>query len=151
MANDHSGFKALGDIDMDGNDINKSNLLKYVTSDMTSASHTGDTTETTLATLTVPANTVQTAIIILGSFSGNCAEAGSGTNTYRIKIGASGSETTKQTVVVDADANFSGEGGSLVWYETGQTWTAAVSVLITGECGHSTGTVELDSVVILGY
>ncbi len=104
--------------------------LIYVGSD-TERSIGSSTTETEIGSVIIPANTVTTrievkvAIKVLGS--GNDA-------FFRLKIGADGSEVLKQVVrlsgrVGDAREN----GGALLFYDSTQTWTNEISVIVTAQ------------------
>lgn len=128
MVENHSGFKALDDIDMDGNNILNSGLLKFVVSD-TEGSVASSVSETTIATVLIPANTVSTGIIVSAAIG---VSGVTNFSTFRLKIGATGSENTIQTVPLwfSGDATFV-TGGSMLFYDSTQTWTSDVTVLVT--------------------
>ncbi len=113
--------------------INSNTLtkLKYVGSDTVDTIN-NSVAETTLATVLIPANTVVRGIIVSSSVQ---VSAGAAVNsgTFRVKIGPTGSEATKQTVILVAAPAGSRDGGSCLFYDNTQTWNADVTVLITGQ------------------
>ena len=126
--------------------------FKYVGSDLVEDSIANSTTETTLSSVTIPANTVKTGIVINSS-----VKARTGNNvtcTFRVKVGVAGSEVTKETVtVVKEDAVVSTIHSSLLWYEESATWTGAVNVIVTAEWGTASETyiATAHSLIVEGY
>ena len=113
--------------------INSNTLtkLKYVGSDTVDTVN-NSVAETTLATVLIPANTVVRGIIATASVQ---VVAGSAANTgdFRLKIGPTGSEVTKQTVALQSAPAGQKTGGVCLFYDNTQTWNADVTVLITGQ------------------
>jgi hypothetical protein len=149
MAVEGNRPKVDGDVLYDG-DFNV--LPRYV--DNTGESITTANGETTVWTSTIPANTVGTAIIILGSLY--YQSFGNDENgIFNLYIGTAGSEVLKQTFGVNGHNVGSGDTnctGSLVWYESGQTWTGEVSVLVKADQSTAQNKeIGLLGGVILGY
>ncbi len=103
--------------------------LKYVSSD-TSGSIDNDNTETTLATVLVPANAVSTGIIVYAMIGVQ------GVDTYsdfKMKIGPTSSEVQKQIIRLGPTADGNVNGASMLFYDSTQTWSADVTILITAQ------------------
>lgn len=108
---------------------------RYITSDMTGGSIASSVTETTVGTCTIPANTITTGIIV----SANVTSASDTLNAsyytdFKIKIGAAGSEVAKQTLRIKPGQDTK-IPGQLQVYESGQTWSNAISVIVTAQHG----------------
>lgn len=148
-----SDTDALNGITNQINDNTNTNIparLKYVGSD-TAGTVVNSIDETTIATVTIPANTVSTGIIAHASV-GTRGTAGEG--TFKLKIGATGSESLRVTGVIPV----SGSTGNydcrpLLYYENDQTWSADVTVLVTGQNGAKAATTSCDcfQLIITGY
>ena len=104
----------------------------YVGSDV-EGSIASSTNETTIATVVIPANTVSTGIIA----EANCGGKGAGnTSIIKLKIGATSSEALKQTInLVQTASNSDYVTAPVLFYDSTQTWTNEVTVLITGTNG----------------
>lgn len=126
------------------------NKLIYVGSDLVTGSATGTTDETTIGSVTIPASTVTTGIIVM--VCGRIHAITDQQMTFRLKIGAAGSEVTKFTLITNPKAT----GGdflyptSLQWYETGQTWTNEISVIVTSQTADTNSTSYCDTIIITG-
>ena len=131
-------------------------------------SHTGDTSQTTLATVSVPANFLGAngliIIIPLWSVTNNA-----NTKTLRVKFGATeflnatplASVATHQSIIVirnrgatnsqvGAQANFAGIGSSTAGVVTAAIdTTAAVDITLTVQLGTGTDTATLEGYLIL--
>ena len=128
-------------------------------------SHTGDTNEFTLATITVPANAMGAngAIRVTATWSNNNSATG---KTFRIKFGGnnyiSGTATTNictraQTEIHNRNATnsqvggfsaASGFGGSTTLITSAVDTTSAVTILITGQLALLTDTVSLENYLV---
>ena len=122
-------------------------LLKTITSDFTEATTTS-TTETTLASLTVPANSVRNHIIVQAS---GTATSNTKSGVIRLKIGALGSEVTVASFTasesIGANVLFP---VVLIYRDSSQTWTNSISVIITGQSSGAGGSVTYKGCIILG-
>lgn len=134
-------------------DTDLEKLLGYIGGDLTVGSITGTTTETTIGSVTIPANTVTGGIVVIVMGRGNLDQ----TNglTLRIKIGAAASEATKETLIMNKPET-TGEKKESIFlhcYETAQTWTNEISVIVTGENSSVSGTLVsyCESIIVLGY
>ncbi len=133
-----------------GNTLNMSGL-RYIVSDLTLGSHTGDTNETTIGSCTIPANSVSTGVVIFASLSGTGVKDSPGAS-FRLKVGPAASETTRQTVTYPSqDINSRIVGLTLLYYVTGETWTNDVSVLVTVQNGVDGAVGACDSIIVIGY
>ncbi|KKK48747.1 hypothetical protein LCGC14_3142050 [marine sediment metagenome] len=97
----------------------------------TKGSIASTTVETEIATVTVPANLIKNGIIVYAAIgvTGSTSDA-----YFRLKIGADGSEATKQTVRLSARVGATLlNGGSLLFDDSTQTWTNEISVIVTAE------------------
>ena len=111
-------------------------------------------TETTLANVTIPANTFTTGAIVMASIHASQA-AQADYSDFKLKIGASGSETLKQTIRLN-ESSFDGSqksGGSMLFYDAVEDYTSALSVIITGQNNDTAaGTVATCyQLVVVGY
>lgn len=131
-------------------------IFKYVGSDLVSSNITNSTTETTIGSVTVNANDVSTGIFVIANVRFTAGDTtGTANSTINLKIGASGSEATKQTIVLkgcyttNVDA---GDAGMVMYWDTSQTWTNAISVIITGKNSRAVSgcTTYCDSLVVFG-
>ena len=133
--------------------VNSNTLTKlaYETSDLTAGTISNNTSETTLAALTIPADTFLTGALYMATIEGEAASSPN-TCTFKIKSGVSSSEVLRHTRTI---YNVAGErsSASLLWYDDAPTFTGNVSVIITGQNSdqnvNSKSTVH--TFVILGY
>ena len=114
--------------------INSNTLTKlaHIGSD-TEGSIADSTSETTIATVLVPANTVATQIKVEAPIQ----LAASNENligTFKVKIGPTGSEVLKQTIVLNGFTAGTKVGTAHLFIDDSQTWTADVTVLVTAQC-----------------
>jgi len=132
--------------------------VSAIATDNTGGTHTGDSVETTLSSLTIPAGKVQAGILVQANASLSLTGAHSGniTNTIKIYAGPAGSETLRATrtlgigsaqlMVADITAGV---------YVTGLTWANAQSVLIKGQLDADSvlanGTIAVNSAWALGF
>ncbi len=132
--------------------VNSNTLTKliYVGSD-TEGSIADSTAETTIATIVIPANTVTTGIIISAAISGQSANA-EDSSIFKIKSGATASEVLRQTITINPVETDS-FSGSMLFYDDASTFSAEVTVLITGQnaAESATGISRCDQLVVTGY
>ena len=131
--------------------INES--LVQIYSDNTGGSHSGDTTETDLATITITQNDLNsnaTIVVNAGILQNATTGSGSTTGTYRLKVGG----TTQKTITLStADTEFAKSGTSFVYSQTAVDCTAGnVIVKITGQLSGNTGNAaNCVGLTVLGY
>lgn len=131
-----------------------------------SAAHTGDTTETTLATINIPANSIGANGVLRITSFWSCTNNGN-TKTARHKLGAttiaSAAVTTIANILVESKtiaANATNAQNTLAFFPRGTDMllsgafatsaidmTSAQTLTITGQCVTS-GT---DTITLLGY
>ncbi len=132
--------------------INSNTLtkLKYVGSDA-EGSISSSTAETTLATVLIPANTIETRIIVSSSI--HCTTDGANNKgDFKLKIGPTGSEAQKQLVILRPLSGIQ-IGGMLLFEDDSQTWSADVTVLVTGtnEVNSAGNTSTCYQLIVTGY
>ena len=141
--------------------VTTAKLLGFVNLEFVGSSTGGSiadsVTETTLATITIAAGTVTTAILIYVGIRFKNTVSSAITATYRIKTGATGSEVERDSIplIVDtgggdgADIN----GGSLLFYDTNPNWAVENTVLITAENSSGNAAIEafVDQVIVTGH
>lgn len=126
-----------------------SGTMKYVDQDA-GGSHTGSTAETTLATITLPANTVANGIVVLAE----CRHDGSNGKwtKFRVKTGPSGSEVERHLVQQTDPGVGMIMAMPLLYADEAATYTAEVVVLITVQMNDTSAvTGTLENVVVVGY
>ncbi len=117
--------------------------LDYVGSD-TEATSTGTASETTLANLTIPANSVKTRLVITAPVGLRDTAVNGKSATFRLKTGTLGGETTKATILLyeptaSAAASYT-QTHTFVYVESTLTFTGQTSILITSEHVDATAT-----------
>lgn len=121
--------------------LSGADFLKEGGSD-TEGSSAGTTSEVTLATVTIAADTFTTGMHIFAAIHMHTASP-TYTQTFKLKSGATGSETLHQTTILHhggTDAAAINEmGGSMLFYDAVSTFSAEVTVLITGQCSSTNG------------
>lgn len=130
-------------------------LLTQIYTDNTGGNVSGTTSETTIVTYTIPANTVRTGILVMAgiTFKGSQGGTGAQTGTFRLKING----TTVKTIALTTDSFAVGADDTIVgtaffYYDNTQNWTGSVAVLISGENSVNAGGVvsSVDSFQIFG-
>ena len=100
--------------------------------------HDTDTTiassvaETTLGTLTIPANLLKNQAIISAAIHMSNTAGIAGSTTFRLYTGPTGTEVLRQTVILTG-ANGSRIGGLLHWVDAVMNFTVENTVLITAQ------------------
>lgn len=122
-----------------------------VYSDCTSAGISNSTTETTLATYAIPANTVSNGIIVFVKGNGMGFNTG-GNSKLRLYIGPTGSETNVQTESI-AVSDHGTHDFSLLYEDTSQTWSNEITVKVTGKNARNSPNDKTNchSLVIVGF
>lgn len=154
---EYGGANSLGTTIEPTEIVSGSYIISTLQTDMTAASHTGDTVETTLSTLTVPANKVQQGILVLvdAQLELTSAHSANITNAIRVYAGPAGSEALKASKVVGiGSAQIAVFDVSAEVFIDGLTWTVANNVLVTGQLDADSvaagGTVTVNRVTVLG-
>lgn len=134
--------------------INIPARLIYAGSD-TEGSIASSDTETTVATVTIPANKFATRSIVSAAI-GLASASAIAECTFRLKIGAAASETLKQTIkLVSRHTHSAGEyvGGSMLFMDIAEDYTSELSVIITAENSENSATVigTCFQLVVIGY
>lgn len=139
----------------DGQVFNASEIFKIVGSSTGGSS--SSTSETTLATITIAANQVSTAIIIIGSIRFNGLDSGgsSTTGTFKLKIGATSSEATVQTQTLKSGEHGVGGinstiGGCILYVDSSQTWSSEVTILLTVQNTDTEASCFVHGLVAIG-
>jgi len=91
-----------------------------------------DVTETTIATVSIPANLVKNQIII----TADCVAMGTATyGRFRVKVGALGSEVEKVVLPFQSAATNTtyGIAQAIVYVDDSETWTNTLSVIVTAQ------------------
>lgn len=125
-------------------------MLKYVGSSA-EASISSSVVETTLGTVTIPASTVATGIIVSAALG---VKGTTNDGIFRLKIGPTGSEALKQTVyLLPSTGDGVYQGGAALFYDSTQTWSSEVTVLLTGENSASGEykTCRCYQMVVIGF
>jgi hypothetical protein len=130
-------------------------LVKYYPKfwiDTTGGSITGSGTETTIATVTIPAGSLgSSAALKITASVKQSGGSGSGTTngTYRLKIAG----VTKETLeLITLDTSVISPAGILQHYETGVDNTGSVTVIITGQLGTNTSNIAYcESLIVEGF
>lgn len=92
--------------------------------------------ETTIATFTIPANTFSTGCICIAPISVISATANDW-GDFKLKIGPSGSEVLKQTQRMTVPNNGATASGCLGFYDTAETYSNELVVIVTGTINGS--------------
>lgn len=92
--------------------------------------------ETTIATVSIPANTFKSYMIVFADVDMRTTNAAD--CIARIKVGAAGAETTRDTVQMNLAhtntiTNGNKEKRTIFYCSNSETWTSARSVIITGQ------------------
>lgn len=79
-----------------------------------------------------------TAVVLMASIHSKNAAGGTNQTTFKLKIGPTSSESIVQTIILkqdfDESASDGGEvGGSMLYVDNTQTWSAEVTVLVTAQ------------------
>ena len=125
--------------------------LMYLASDLGETTIASSTAETTLLSVTIPANTITTGAIYLVSLRAK-AVGGDAIATFTAKSGVPASEATRESYSINRNqpAEF---GNNIAWYDSVPDWTADVSVLITGTNSASGANISITahSLVVFGF
>lgn len=131
--------------------------------------HTGDTVETTLATITIPAGAMgANGRVIIHSMWSCTNPSGANTKTMRVKFGGTSIATTTSTAAVQQPmmttvANRGSASSQVGTPSTGFAssssaiptpaidTTAAVDITFTGICANAADTVTLESYQVILY
>ena len=125
----------------DGEILYAKDLFRIPDSNNESLVIASSTTETTLGSLVIPADSVTSGCLVLASLNGHhTAAAEARTATFNLKAGSPTDESTAKTItfVTGTSSDSAGDfGGAIVYWLTGQTWTDPVSILVTGTNSHN--------------
>jgi len=145
---------------INGDVLYATELFKIIASDNTGGSVNNTVVETVLSTQTISANQVGTGIIVLASvrYGGRDSTAGGNTTcVFNLKIGPTGSPTTKKSLTLwtgdhGVGTPLNGGGALLMYYDNSQTWSAGVDVDVTATMSTAVALLDayVDSVIVIG-
>jgi len=127
-------------------------LFTHVHDDNTGGS-TSSTSETTVVTHTIAANTVRVGILVMAGirFINTDGSGATKSGTFRLKIGGS---TVKTLVLTGWDHGVGSSqnrfGTAFFYWDDTQTWTSEVLVEITAQNADNENTSDVDSFIIIG-
>lgn len=125
---------------VDGETYSAIEIFKIAGYDNTGGSVGGSVAETTIATVTLSANQLGSAALLLANitFVDTDADTGTHTATFKLKRGA----TVLQTVTLQRGAHpqfFI--GGAFVYVDTGATWSGGITYTITCQLSYNGGSI----------
>jgi len=132
-------------------------LVSTLDADVTGGTHSGDQTETTLATLTIPANKVVSSVMVIvdAVLAVTNAAAGDTTNSLKLYAGLTGAEALKATRTMGTStAQTSRLGYVFLFNVTGLDWAQENTILIKGTLTANTvtaaGSITVNSAMGVG-
>ena len=131
--------------------VNSNTLTKMIYAGSDSVGSIASSTGvTTIATVLIPANTIYSGIIVVAPISttGTTNDA-----EFDLKIGATSSEASKQKFTLHRSDNGHESGGSMGFVDTTQTWSADVTVLVTGQNtqNYANDKATCHQLIVLGF
>jgi hypothetical protein len=117
----------------------------------TTTAGVGSTNEMSVISCMIAANTVSSGILVMATAFYTDTSVPSNT-TFKLKIGAFGSETTRmtETTSLQEAANVM-EHVPILWFEKNQTWTNPINVTITSQHSATSGSANVRQLIICGY
>ncbi len=126
--------------------------LKYGGSDLTLGSIASSTTETTIASVTIPANTIATGALYSATISVQAQGSSANDSIFKLKSGVASSEVERYAVTVNCTPDEI-KHATIVWYDEAPTWSGDVSVIITGKNNnnHANSKSTVFTLVVIGF